>query len=107
VWRLPVDTTLFDPLYYYSSNHSFRFEAQYLPTALNLISLRSRGIDDEALVQGTFDPYAFYRDVYRQQRIYRFYHGIPPTQFIQSMEGVDEVDVDRLLEEQKEYERKH
>jgi phospholipid-binding lipoprotein MlaA len=107
VWRLPVDTYLFDPLHWFAASHSLRYNAEYLPTAAYLVTLRSSGIDAESLLEGAYDPYVFYRDAYRQNRLYQIYRGNPPLDVIQSMQGVNDVDVDKLLEEQQQYEQQH
>ncbi len=106
VWRLPVDSYFFDPLYYYASTHNFALGAQYAPNALYLVTLRASAIDAEGLVEGAFDPYAFYRDAYRQRRMYKIYHGEPPPEVIQTFQGVNDIDADKLLEEQRQYEQK-
>lgn len=106
VWNLPIDTYFFDPLYYYSSSHQFVLEAQYAPTLLYLVTLRSSAIDAEGLVEGSYDPYIFYRDAYRQRRIYKIYRGNPPPQVIQALQGSDDIDADQLLDEQHQYEQK-
>jgi phospholipid-binding lipoprotein MlaA len=107
VWRLPVDSYLFDPLSWYARNRDFRYQAQYFPNYFYLVTLRSRGIEAENLLEGVYDPYVFYRDAYRQRRIYEIYDGQPPADIIEKMEGTNDIDVDQLLEEQHEYERSH
>ncbi len=47
----------------------------------------------------------FYRDAYRQRRLYDIYDGQPPTELIDQMQGTDEADVDELLKEQRAYEQ--
>jgi len=50
----------------------------------------------------------FYRDAYRQRRLYEIYDGQPPSDVIEQMQGVNnDEDVDKLLEEQKQYEKKN
>lgn len=106
MWRLPIDGYFFDPLSAYGRNHDFRFNAQYLPSTAYLVTLRSRGIDAEGLLQGVYDPYIFYRDAYRQRRMYLIYRGEPPFSVIQSMQGAGELDdADELLKEQQNYEK--
>lgn len=102
----PVDTFLLDPLSWYANSHDMRFDAQYLPTIVYLVTLRSAAIDAEGLLEGVYDPYVFYRDAYRQRRLYKIYRGNPPLEVIQSLQGVDDVDVDKLLQEQEKYEQK-
>ncbi|MGA9342946.1 MAG: VacJ family lipoprotein [Rhodanobacteraceae bacterium] len=107
VFRLPVDSYLFDPLSWYARNRDYRYQAQYFPNYFYLVTLRARGIEAENLLEGVYDPYVFYRDAYRQRRLYEIYDGQPPPSVIEQMEGTNEIDVDKLLEEQDEYEQKH
>ncbi len=103
----PIDRYLFDPLSWYSASHSFEFDAQFAPTFVYLVTLRSSAIDAEGLLEGVYDPYVFYRDAYRQRRLYKIYRGNPPMEAIQSLQGVEDVDVDALLKEQEKYEQQH
>ena len=64
-------------------------------------------MDAESLLEGAYDPYVFYRDAYRQRRLYKIYRGTPPMEAIQSLQGVEDVDVDALLKEQEKYEQQH
>jgi phospholipid-binding lipoprotein MlaA len=107
VWRLPVDGYYFDPLSYYTREHDLWLNAQYLPTIGYLVTLRSTGIDAEGLLQGVYDPYVFYRDAFRQRQMYQIYRGNPPLEVIQSLQGVEDVDVDSLLKEQEKFEQQH
>lgn len=63
------------------------------------------GIDAESLLAGTYDPYVFYRDAYRQRRLYLIYDGEPPLEAIQQMQGIEDEDIDDLLEQQRQYEK--
>jgi phospholipid-binding lipoprotein MlaA len=101
----PVDRYAFDPLSWYARSHDFKYAAQYLPTAAYLVTLRSSGIDAEGLLEGAYDPYVFYRDAYRQRRLYKIYRGNPPMEAIQSLQGVEDVDIDALLKEQEKFEQ--
>jgi phospholipid-binding lipoprotein MlaA len=105
VWRLPVDN-YFDPLAWYGREHDDNFLEEYGPNIFYLITLRARGIEAEGLMEGVYDPYVFYRDAYRQRRIYDIYNGQPPAEIIEQMQGTNDVDVDKLLQEQHEYEKK-
>ena len=109
VWRLPVDSYFFDPLSYYSRNHSFKAGQYYLPQVLYLVTLRARAIDAESFLQSAYDPYVFLRDAYRQQRLYQIYDGNPPNDVIEQMQGQKDqsFDPDELLKEQHEWERKN
>ena len=102
----PVDRFLFDPLSWYARSHSFNLHAEYLPTVAHLITIRSSAIDAESLLEGAYDPYVFYRDAYRQRRVYKIYRGEPPMEVIQSLQGVEDVDdADKLIEEQQKDEK--
>lgn len=107
VWRLPADSYFFDPLSYYSRNHSFKAGQYYLPSMLYLVTLRARAIDAESFLQSAYDPYAFLRDAYRQQRIYQIYDGNPPTDVIEQMQGLKDknFDPEELLDEQHKWEK--
>lgn len=106
VWRLPVDGYFFDPLSIYARNHDKELHAEYLPTVAYLVTLRSTGIDAEGLLEGVYDPYVFYRDAYRQRRLYQIYRGEPPLDVIQSLQGGNDLDdADKLLQEQEQYEK--
>ncbi|OOG42434.1 VacJ family lipoprotein [Rhodanobacter sp. C05] len=108
VWRLPVDSYFFDPLSLFASNHHYN-GLQYLPQAMYLVTLRSRGIDAEGFLQSAYDPYVFIRDAYRQQRLYAIYDGNPPEAVIQQMQGLDDknFDPDQLLDQQHQWEKEH
>jgi len=47
----------------------------------------------------------FQRDAYRQRRLYEIYHGNPPDEVIELMQGVDDVDIDELLDQQRAWEQ--
>jgi len=102
----PVNRYVFDPLYWFAATHDFPYAAEYLPTFAYLVTLRSSAIDAEGLLEGVYDPYVFYRDAYRQRRLYKIYHGNPPMEAIQALQGDENLDVDKLLEEQQQYEKK-
>lgn len=106
VWRMPVDGRLFDPMGYYSRTHDYELGRQYWPSMMFLVTIRAGAIDAENLVEGAFDPYVFYRDAYRQRRLYTIYNGEPPIEAIQQLQGVEEDDIDSLLEEQRAYDKK-
>jgi phospholipid-binding lipoprotein MlaA len=103
-WRLPVDQ-YFDPLSWYANEHDFNYNAEYLPSMFYLVTLRARGIEAEGLLEGVYDPYVFYRDAYRQRRLYEIFDGQPPAEYIEQMQGVNDEDVDKLLDEQHQYEK--
>lgn len=106
VWRLPVDSYFFDPLAAYARNADRPYNTQYLPSLAYLVTLRSSAIDAEGLLEGVYDPYIFYRDAYRQRRMYMIYRGEPPFTVIQALQGSKDLDdADKLLQEQEDYER--
>lgn len=109
VWRLPVDAYLFDPLSYYSRNHSFKDGQYYVPELFYLVTLRSRAIDAESFLDSAYDPYVFLRDAYRQSRLYDIYDGNPPSSVIEQMQGLDQkgFDPDQLLDQQHQWENSH
>ncbi|MEO7325570.1 MAG: VacJ family lipoprotein [Dokdonella sp.] len=104
-WRLPVDS-YFDPLAWYAKEYDLRLHAEQLPSMMYLVTLRARGIDAEGLLEGVYDPYVFYRDAYRQRRLYDIYDGQPPADVTEQLQGTGDVDVDKLLDEQHAYEKK-
>ncbi|MBS0589800.1 MAG: VacJ family lipoprotein [Proteobacteria bacterium] len=101
----PVDQYALNPLAWYAHTREWKWEAQYLPQMAYLVTLRSSAIDAEGLLQGVYDPYIFFRDAYRQRRLYKIYDGNPPLEAIQALQGDDNIDVDKLLEEQQQYEK--
>lgn len=105
-WRLPVDQ-YFDPLSWYADEHDLSYNAEYLPNIFYLVTLRARGIEAEGLLEGVYDPYVFYRDAYRQRRLYEIYDGQPPSDVIEQLQGVNDTDIDELLDQQREYEKQH
>lgn len=104
VWRFPVDGYFFDPMTNFVKNKNEPLGQRYWPQLLYLTTLRARALDAEALAGGIYDPYVFYRDAYRQRRMYINYDGHPPFEVIEQMQGIEEEDFDSLLEQQREYE---
>ena len=106
IWRMPVDSYFFDPMSRYARNHEYELGRQHWPNMMFLVTLRAGALDAENLVDGAYDPYVFYRDAYRQRRLYVIYDGEPPIEAIEQLQGIDDDDIDSLLEQQQEYERK-
>lgn len=111
VWRLPVDS-YFDPMGWYARDHSFRWHAQYLPSAFYLVTLRASALPLDATLDSSYDPYAFMRDAYRQHRLYQIYYGNPPMSAIEELQGSSpseegDQDIDQLLQQQRAYEKSH
>lgn len=105
IWRMPVDSYFFDPMSRYARNHDHKYGQQHWPNLLFLVTLRASAIDAENLVEGAYDPYVFYRDAYRQRRLYLIYDGEPPIEAIDQLQGINQDDIDSLLEQQQEYEK--
>ncbi len=111
VWKLPVDS-YFDPMVWYTREHSLKWHAQYAPSLLYLVTVRASALPFDGVLDSAFDPYSFVRDAYRQQRLYQVYYGNPPFSAIQALQGSgasgeNEQDIDKLLEQQREYEKSH
>lgn len=107
-WQVPVDGYLFDPISYFSRNNSYKYGQQYLPELMYLVTIRASAIDAESFLNSAYDPYAFIRDAYRQQRIYKIYDGNPPEEVIEQLQGLHDksFDPDELLDEQQKWEKK-
>lgn len=111
VWHLPVDS-YFDPLGWYARNRDFQWNAQYLPNLAFLVTLRANALPIDPIIDSSYDPYAFMRDAYRQNRLYQIYYGNPPLSAIERLQGSSPEeengeDLDQLLEQQKAYEKSH
>ncbi|MGH8114464.1 MAG: hypothetical protein ACREPS_05340, partial [Rhodanobacteraceae bacterium] len=97
---------------WYTRDHDFKWDAQYLPSVAYLVTLRARALPLDNVLDTAYDPYAFMRDAYRQHRVYEIYYGNPPLSVIEELQGsspADEngEDFDQLLEQQKAYEKSH
>lgn len=107
-WQVPVDGYFFDPISYFSRNNHYQFGQQYVPELMYLVTIRASAIDAESFLNSAYDPYAFIRDAYRQQRIYKIYDGNPPEEVIEQLQGLHDksFDPDELLDEQQKWETK-
>jgi phospholipid-binding lipoprotein MlaA len=107
-WQVPVDGYFFDPISYFSRNNSYKYGQEYLPELMYLVTIRASAIDAESFLNSAYDPYAFIRDAYRQQRIYKIYDGNPPEEVIEQLQGLHDksFDPDELLDEQQKWETK-
>lgn len=111
IWELPVDSYL-DPLGWYARDYSFAWHAQYLPSAVYLLTLRADLLPYDKLLTSAYDPYAFMRDAYRQHRLYEIYYGNPPLSAMEELQGTspgadNSDDIEQLLEQQHAYEKTH
>ncbi|WP_354013550.1 MlaA family lipoprotein [Dyella japonica] len=107
-WQVPVDGYFFDPISYFERNNHYEYGQQYLPELMYLVTIRASAIDAESFLSSAYDPYAFIRDAYRQQRIYKIYDGNPPEEVIEQLQGLHDksFDPDELLDEQQKWEKK-
>lgn len=108
VWKLPVDSYL-DPFGWYARGNSFRWYAQYTPSAVYLLTLRARALPLDNAFDAAYDPYAFLRDAYRQHRLFVIYHGDPPLSAMEELQGTsagegNSENIDQLLQQQQAYE---
>jgi len=105
-WQVPVDGYFFDPISYFERNNHYEYGQQYLPELMYLVTIRASAIDAESFLNSAYDPYAFIRDAYRQQRIYKIYDGNPPEEVIEQLQGLHDksFDPDQLLDEQQKWE---
>jgi phospholipid-binding lipoprotein MlaA len=111
VWRLPVDS-YFDPMSWYAREHDLKWHAQYLPSIAYLVTLRAGALSIDPVIDSSYDPYAFVRDAYRQNRLYQIYYGNPPMSAIEVLQGTtpddnSDQDIDQLLQQQQQYEKTH
>lgn len=111
VWHLPVDS-YFDPMGWYAREHDLRWHAQYLPSVAYLVTLRAKALPLDQMLESAYDPYAFMRDAYRQNRLYDIYYGNPPLSAIEQLQGTangaqSDEEIDKLLEQQQQYEKEH
>jgi phospholipid-binding lipoprotein MlaA len=111
VWRLPVDS-YFDPMGWYAREHDLKWHAQYLPSIAYLVTLRAGALSIDPLIDSAYDPYAFMRDAYRQNRLYQIYYGNPPMSAMEELQGTtpddnSDQDIDQLLQQQQQYEQSH
>jgi len=66
----------------------------------------------DKIIDSAADPYVFVRNAYRQHRLYEVYYGNPPLSAIEALQGTSssetsERTIEKLLEQQREYEKKH
>ena len=113
VWQYPVDGYLFDPMSYFSSNHKFHWGQYYIPQVVYFIQMRAQLLDADSFLQTAYDPYAFVRDAWRQNRLNKIYDGNPPADVmlkLQQGQGSNEqnqnFDPAELLKEQQQWEQK-
>jgi len=113
VWQYPVDGYLFDPMSYFSSNHKFHWGQYYIPQVVYFIQMRAQLLDADSFLQTAYDPYAFVRDAWRQNRLNKIYDGNPPADVmlkLQQGQGSNNqnqnFDPAELLKEQQQWEQK-
>lgn len=110
VWQYPVDGYLFDPLSYITRNHKFHHGEYYLPGVLYFVQMRAQLLDADSFLKTAYDPYAFIRDAWRQNRLNKLYDGNPPASVMLKLQqgssnGQNNFDPDELLKEQQQWEQ--
>jgi phospholipid-binding lipoprotein MlaA len=92
---------------YFSSNHKFHWGQYYIPQVVYFIQMRAQLLDADSFLQTAYDPYAFVRDAWRQNRLNKIYDGNPPADVIEQMQGLKDnnFDPDELLNEQHQWEK--
>lgn len=73
------------PLHWYHQD-----TARWGSVALNALDTRARFLPLEETLAQTYDPYAFIRDAYLEQRRFQVYDGNPPEEPIEDESGEDE-----------------
>jgi phospholipid-binding lipoprotein MlaA len=114
VWQYPVDGYLFDPLSYFERNHKFHWGQYYIPEVVYFIQMRAQLLDADSFLQTAYDPYAFVRDAWRQNRLNKIYDGNPPADVmlkLQQGQGSNDqnqnFDPAQLLKEQQQWEQQN
>lgn len=111
VWQLPVDS-YFDPMDWYTREHSLKWHAEYAPNVFYLVTVRADLLPFDKILDSAVDPYVFVRDAYLQRRLYDVYYGNPPLSAIDALQGTSaseasERTIEKLLEQQRQYEKTH
>lgn len=113
VWQYPVDGYLFDPISYFERNHKFHWGQYYIPEVVYFIQMRAQLLDADSFLKTAYDPYAFVRDAWRQNRLNKIYDGNPPADVMLKLQqgGSNQnqqnqnYDPEELLKEQQKWEQ--
>ena len=65
------------------------WEAEWGERVINIVHTRSELLPLDETLQRTFDPYAFIRDAWVQQREFNIYDGNPPPETLEDVLGED------------------
>lgn len=68
------------------------WEAEWTMRAFDLVHTRSELLSLDPTLQRTFDPYAFMRDAWLQQRDFNVFDGNPPPETLEDLEDFEEED---------------
>jgi phospholipid-binding lipoprotein MlaA len=68
------------------------WETEWAMRGLDIVHSRSELLPLDATLQSAFDPYAFVRDAWVQQREYAIYDGNPPPETLEDVMGDDMTD---------------
>lgn len=110
VWQYPVDGYLFDPLSYFERNHKFHWGQYYIPEVVYFIQMRAQLLDADSYLKEAYDPYAFVRDAWRQNRLNKIYDGNPPADVMLKLQqggnsNNQNYDPEELLKQQQQWEQ--
>lgn len=113
VWQYPVDGYLFDPLSYFERNHKFHYGQYYFPEVVYFIQMRAQLLDADSFLKTAYDPYAFVRDAWRQNRLNKIYDGNPPADVMLKLQqggngsnnNNQNYDPEELLKQQQQWEQ--
>ena len=112
VLQYPVDGYLFDPISYFERNHKFHWGQYYIPEAVYFVQMRAQLLDADSFLKTAYDPYAFVRDAWRQNRLNKIYDGNPPADVMLKLQqggsnqnNQQNYDPEELLKEQQKWEQ--
>lgn len=101
ILHFPVDS-FYNPIEMYPAARGDWYS--YTPELLFLITKRTNQLDSDSVLANAYDPYVFLRDAYRQLMLHYIYDGNPPNDVINQMQGINDTDAEKLLEEQQKIE---
>jgi phospholipid-binding lipoprotein MlaA len=103
ILHFPVDS-FYNPIQMYPAAQGDWYT--YTPELLFLITKRTNQLDSDSVLANAYDPYVFVRDAYRQLMLHYIYAGDPPSDVIDQMQGINDAQAEKLLEEQQKVENK-
>lgn len=103
ILHFPVDS-FYNPIEMYPAARGDWYT--YTPELLFLITKRTNQLDSDSVLANAYDPYVFVRDAYRQVMLHYIYAGDPPSDVLDQMQGINDNQAEKLLEEQQKVENK-